>query len=211
MEHNPAVMGTTYNGRYMPDGSIELTVIIPEKHVTKRTARLMEMGCNVGLVELAYKPANWGEESRKLFISSFFRTPAVWQAIGTDAKYQEWVRQQPSAYSKRKGSESDPVVYAHVRRVADGAGSGIKPLYCGVPLLNSEHQLQHQKGESALGGKEWFNKQRILHVMMWGWESLKFQLGYEHWQQVPPETLLEWAQKNNVDRYLPPCYRKQHD
>lgn len=211
LEHNPAIMGTTFNGRYMPDGSIELTLVIPEDQANRFSARMMEFGTNVGLVELAYKPANWGKEARTLFLSGFFSAPAVWRAIGSDEQYQAWVRKQPSAHSSRRGTEDNQIVYAHVRRVRDGAGSSIKPLYCGIPLLNSEHQLQHQQGESGLRpgeGKAWFDRQRVVFVTMWGWETLKRQLGFEHWPQVPPATLLEWAQRNNVDRYLPACYRK---
>lgn len=211
MDNPVAVTGTTYNGRYMPDGSIELTLVIPSNEVNPFSARLMQFGTNVGLVALAFNPANWGREAHALFMSGFFRTPAVWQAIASDAHYQAWVRKQPSAHSKRQGTEDDPIVYAHVRRVRDGAGSSIKPLYCGIPLLNSEHRLQHQKGESGLRpkeGKAWFDKQRVVFVTLWGWETLKAQLGFEHWPQVPPETLFAWAEKNNVTQYLPACYRQ---
>ena len=37
--------------------------------------------------------------------------------------------------------------------------------------------LQHQQGESALGGKECFDKRRIENVSRWLWEALKAQLG----------------------------------
>lgn len=208
---NPAaVMGTTYNGRALEDGSIELTIVIRHDEALKLAAHgLMNYGTNIGMVALNYQPAKYGKFAQQLRLSRFFYTPQVWRAIGSDQHYQQWCRSQPSAFSRRHGTESDPIQFAHVRRVADGAGTGIKPTHCGIPLLASEHARQHQEGEAALGGKEWADKQRITHVVHWAWDTLKAQLGYEHWPQVPPETLLQWAQRNDVDQYLPACYRPQ--
>lgn len=206
---NPAaVMGTTYNGRSLDDGSIELTIVIPPDEALKVTSFcMMNNGANIGMVLLNYKPAKWGKQAQQLRLSAFFRTPKVWQAIGSDEHYQDWCRSQPSAFSRRPGNDSDPMQYAHVRRVADGAGTGIKPSHCGIPLLASEHARQHQHGESVLGGKAWADKQRIDHVVRWAWETLKRQLGYEHWPQVPPEKVLAWAKRHDIDQYLPQCYR----
>lgn len=210
---NPAVMGTTINGRYLEDGSIELTIVIPERSAKCHTARLMEYGSSVGLVEL--KAAKWGRESQQLRLSRFFYTPDVWQAIGTDDQYQAWCRTLRSAHSKRPGVEGDPIVFAHVRRVHSGSGMAKKPPFSGIPLLNSEHQLQHQKGETALLDSQgrprtraWYEKAAIDHVVVWAWSSLKTQLNYEHWPRVPPEDLLAWAQKHDVVKYLPACYRQ---
>jgi hypothetical protein len=208
MDNPAAVMGTTHNGRSLEDGSIELTIVISPDEALKVTSfGMMNHGANIGMVLLNYKPAKWGKQSQQLRLSSFFRTPKVWQAIGSDQHYQDWCRSQPSAYSRRKGTESDPMQYAHVRRVADGSGTGIKPSHSGIPLLASEHARQHHHGESVLGGKAWADKQRITHVVHWAWETLKGRLGYEHWPQVPPEKLLDWAKRNDVDQYLPQCYR----
>ena len=99
-------------------------------------------------------PGDYGELANILHRSSFFRTQAVWEACGTDKKFQDWVRRQPSvvsgqfAYWDALGEGRS--VFAHVRRVAEGAGTGIKPRYCGVPLTQEEHQRQHDRGESAV-------------------------------------------------------------
>lgn len=214
MSHSIPVAGTTHNGRYLDDGSIELLIVVPPNQVTQHSSRLMEHGCNIGLVELAYRPANWGKESQQLRLSQFFYTPDVWEAIGSDEKYQAWCRRQKSAHSGRLGIDGNPIVYAHVRRVAAGSGMAKKPIYSGIPLLNTEHQQQHQGGETSLldsNGKrrtrEWYNKTAIDHVVRWAWETLKHQLGYEHWPQVPPEKLRGWAESKGVDRHLPKCYR----
>lgn len=205
---NPvAVMGTTHNGRALEDGSIELTIVIsPDEALKVASHGMMNHGANLGLALLNYKPAKYGAYAQKLRLSRFFFTPQVWQAIGSDKHYQDWCRRQPSAFSRRPGTEADPIQYAHVRRIADGAGTSIKPTHCGIPLLASEHARQHQHGESVLGGKAWADRQRVEHVVRWAWETLKAQLGYSHWPQVPPDELLHWAKRKGVDQHLPPCF-----
>lgn len=215
MIHNPAVMGTTYNGRILEDGSMELLIIVRPESVNRVSHRLAEMGTNVGLVELAYNPAKWGDLARELRLSGFWGWPLVWKAIGTDQEYQAWVRQQRCARTRQPGSEYDPIVFAHVRRVADGSGTSAKPLYAGIPLLNSLHQRQHQRGESDVHpkGKNWFDEQRMKHVREWAWQTLKIRIAkqegreYEHWSQIPPVALLKWAAEHNVDQYLPKSYK----
>ena len=91
--------------------------------------------------------------------------------------------------------------------MANGAGTGIKPPYSAIPLCDKHHQLQHQKGESAIeGGRHWFNQKRIQYLQQWCWETLKATLGYESWADVPPWVLKEWALKHELERYLPNDY-----
>lgn len=215
MMSNPAVMGTTHNGRILEDGSMELLIIVRPESVNRFSQRLAEMGTNVGLVELAYNPAQWGKHAQKLRTSGFFAYPKVWAAIGTDEEYQAWVRKQRCARTRQPGSESDPVVFAHVRRVADGSGTSTKPRYAGIPLLNSIHHRQHQNGESSVHpkGKDWFDEQRIKYVMEWAWQTLKVRISeqekrqFEHWSQIPPPAVLKWAATHNVDKHLPELYQ----
>ncbi len=63
--------------------------------------------------------------------------------LGTDKEFQKWVKTQPNML----GGESE--VYAHVRR-SWNAGTGMKPLFSGIPLTDWQHRLQHQKGELAM-------------------------------------------------------------
>lgn len=151
--------------------------------------------------------APFGELAKTLRLSSFFRTTNVWAKIGQDKDFLAWLRQQPCAYCKAKPSQHAPTQAAHVRRVANGSGTAIKPAYSAIPLCHSHHALQHQQGESALGGKEWFDRQRITHLAHWGWQTLKQRLGHASWSQVPPEVLRQWAMNNHVDQYLPQEYR----
>lgn len=70
-----------------------------------------------------------------------------------DKAFQEWVRTQPSCISGGFSEWVDGVgrnEYCHVRRVANGAGVGIKPPFSGVPMTHAEHAMQHQHGEAHL-------------------------------------------------------------
>jgi len=144
----------------------------------------------------------YGEAARALMLSGFFRSPDVWRAVGTDAEFLAWLRRMPCAVCN-----GEPAEAAHVRRVADGAGTGIKPQYSAIPLCHEHHALQHQKGESAIGGKEWCDRQRIEHVQNWAWAKIKSDLGYESMADVPPAELRQWAVETGVDRFLPEDYR----
>lgn len=151
----------------------------------------------------ASPPHQYGAEAKELRQSGFFRVPAVWQQVGSDADYLAWVRDQHCAYC---GTETgiDP---AHVRRIASGAGTAVKPEYSAIPLCRQHHRLQHDHGESAVGGKEWCDKQRIQHVEQWAWEALRAMLGAQHWYDVPPPALARWATAQGVYDYLPEVYR----
>ena len=78
-------------------------------------------------------------------------------------------------------------------------------------LMFLHKSLQHQQGESALGGKEWFDKKRIDYVSRWAWETLKNQLGYSSWSETPPEVLNQWATQHNLQHHLPAEYRGAND
>ena len=146
----------------------------------------------------------YGDDARALHASGFFRVPEVWRALGTDKEYLEWCKGQPCCVSgKIFGPHNGDIVAAHVRRIADGAGTGIKPDFSAIPLCASHHHEQHQKGESALGGKEQFNTQRIIHLEKWAHERLCEVLEVESLTEASPEALLHWATNHEVERYLP--------
>lgn len=110
-----------------------------------------------------------GEFWRHLHQFGWFYNPAVWKAVGSDEQFREWIRTQPCAARRLDTNYMcvGDVVAAHVRRVANGAGTGIKPPYSAIPLCDNHHQLQHKMGEEAMGGKEWFDKQRGEHLAAW--------------------------------------------
>lgn len=145
----------------------------------------------------------------------FMGATKVWCAVGSDEEYLKWLRTLPCAHCKWTPHwEMDtfvPSEAAHVRRVASGSGTAIKPNYSAIPLCpnghgHSCHRKQHDQGERYLGGKEKVDKLRMHYIHTWVWETLKAQLGYEHWNECPPETLVAWASANGVLDCLPKIY-----
>lgn len=152
------------------------------------------------------EPHEYGDYAQALRLSGFMTLPATLAVLGTDAAFLSWLRVQTCAARGQGGCEGD-VQSAHVRRVANGSGMAHKPAYSAVALCAAHHALQHQSGESALGGKEWFDKQREKYVMDWAWESLKRRLGVEHMYQASPRQMADWAQQHDLFRELPALIR----
>ena len=154
---------------------------------------------------------DFGQLAKVLRLSSFFRTPDVWKALGTDEQFIEWLRGRPCDFCG-EGDYIDGTIHseaAHVRRVENGSGVGIKPRYSAISLCRKHHDTQHQEGEQSLGGRDWMAQKRIQAVQEWCWITLKDALGYDSWKQVPPEVLVEWAVEHEVDGYLPIEYLRQ--
>lgn len=81
---------------------------------------------------------------------------------GSDKQFQQFVRQQPSAYSNK----AQNIVYAHYRTAAN-SGIGIKPPYSGIPLTYGEHQHQHQIGQYAFAPREWWEEKVKYYLELW--------------------------------------------
>jgi hypothetical protein len=160
-------------------------------------------------------PPRYGLHARALRTSvSFLGNPRVWAAVGADEDYLAWLRTRPCAWCKWVPHwEMDVFVQceaAHVRRVGGGSGTAYKPTnYSAIPLCRRCHEAQHREGEGAIGGREWVDRARLRHVVDWVWETLKAELGYEHWNLVPCETLYAWALEHGLERSLPACYQPE--
>jgi hypothetical protein len=94
----------------------------------------------------------------------------------SDAEYLAWLKTQPCKNCGKVPYGEYLTIPAHVRRVAKGSGSGCKPPWNATSLCNDCHQTQHQKGESALGGKE--------QMDAWATESLSLYIVEKLWQQL---------------------------
>lgn len=163
----------------------------------------------------------FGKYAAELHRLGWFFNPKVLEAIGSDEEYLAWIEKQPCCAIEEQlihrvglaGSElsftphQGDVVAAHVRRIANGAGTNLKPPYSAIPLCHGHHSLQHQHGESAIGGKEWCDKQRDKFLKEWASSALAHKLGYHSMGMVPPDEMLEWARKNDLEGTLPACYR----
>ena len=74
-----------------------------------------------------------------------------------ETKFLAWLRLKPSCVSGRM----DGIQAAHVRRVSEGAGIGVKPRLYAVPLSLVEHFDQHQYGELTCLKKHYYNQKEI--------------------------------------------------
>lgn len=155
----------------------------------------------------------YGKEASELYRLGFFLNPKALEAIGSPGDYHEWVKRQPSAYSGKFNeyvNGEGRCIAAHVRRVADGAGTALKNDYAEIPLTHDEHaNLQHQHGESAIGGKAWCDKQRARHVVQWASHRLAQTLNCESMGYVSPQTLRAWAENHGLLNALPKIYRDE--
>ena len=217
-----AIMGSSTRCNTMADGSLRVTIDVMPADSQAAFRLFGTPGTPVGLARLTDETAvaheqpkptkgSYGEYAKALKLSGFFRSPEVWAAIGLDAEYLEWVKHQKSAISGDFSEYHDTgeayCVPAHVRRVEHGSGTGIKPPYSAIPLTKKEHDYAHQHGDTQVRPDEWWEKMRIKYVSDWAWESLKNQLFYGSWSDVPPETLQAWAIHKGVLNYLPLCYK----
>lgn len=164
-----------------------------------------------------------GAHYQALYQSGFFNNPVLWRWAGTDGDYQEWVRNQPSCVSGKqdwhRGRDGNvgKCEYAHVRRVANGAGTGIKPDYCGVPLTHEEHALQHQQGETALlrafninsaPAPEWFEKQAIKYRTDWIKSVIYEYFEVGSLKEIEPSEFAAWAKEIGVFNALPNIFKQ---
>lgn len=142
-----------------------------------------------------------GKFAQWLVKHGFFRNPALWQVVGTDAEFIEWLKQQPCCIGRRECAGD--VVAAHVRRVATGAGTGIKPVYSAVPMCDHHHQKQHTEGESAIGGKDFIDKKRIIFLESWSRLTMKTKLGIESMTQLSPQHLELFLRDTGINVNIP--------
>ena len=127
-----------------------------------------------------------------LYKSGWWYCPDVWPLFGTDADYQAWCRSQPCAIPGIP-CEGD-IVAAHVRRIALGAGMGIKPDYTTIPMCDTAHtRYQHQHGESAVGGKEHLDKLLAQYRTEWMKSVIREMFAVESCSQIEPGRFGRWV------------------
>lgn len=221
-----AIMGNSSKASTMADGSLRLQIDVRPENAQAAFRLFGTPGSAVAMARLTDavaveeerpgkpKKGPYGEYAKALVQSGFFRTPKIWEAIGTDKLFLVWIRQQKSAYSKEYSEWHDDIgfcVPAHVRHLEHGSGTAIKPPYAAIPLTKAEHDLAHQKGDIALGDREWWDKQRIKYVSQWAFEQLKLNMQEESYTDISPQRLLCWATANDVADQLPARYHTLED
>jgi hypothetical protein len=236
MKDNSAIAGTRKAIKEMVDGTLRIQIDIEPRYKSQFHELFPDIDMPVAIAPLVpvaegieertnlngkaaetvmENHARYGQQAKELRLSSFFRRPEVWHAVGTDAEFRDWLKGQNCAVDcdcrLGVGHHGGDVVPAHVRRVANGSGTGIKPDYSSIPLCDTHHSVQHQKGELDIAPREWWDKKRIEYLVKWCWDRLKTDLGYDSWSLVPPWDLFAWAQEHGVSvnegsMWLPRCY-----
>lgn len=157
-----------------------------------------------------------GDYAAKLYKSGFFLNEAVCEALGTDEEFLAWIRTQKSCVDGNGAN----IQACHVRRVAAGAGTGIKPPYSAVPMTHPQHHIQTINGEltclnqfyrgpeeagimTVPRAKDWFWKQRCHYVQEWGKIRLKEIFNEDSLADIPPDEIHIWAAENDLLKYLP--------
>lgn len=220
-DEKAAFLGAVVRSQTMADSTLRITVDLSPGDAIAAFGSFGTPGSPVAVARIANEVAveadrpkaakgPYGEYAKKLVQSGFFRAPEVWEALGTDKEYLEWVRSQKSAYSGRQDFDAPEGIHycvaAHVRHVEYGSGTGIKPTYSAIPLTDDEHKLAHQKGDSELGDRDWWDKMRIKYVSQWAYETLKEKMFYDSYTHMPPSELVEWCSKRELTQYLPLAY-----
>jgi len=214
-----AIQGVTRTLRTLVDGTLRIQIdfepvdrnnamglfgdpgtVVAMAVVNQSSAR---MNMQQRTISESAEPTEKNNESwRKIvFQSALFRTPEVWKVMGTDAQFLQWVRTNPCRVCKARA----PSEAAHVRRVASGAGTGIKPEYAAIALCSKHHKQQHDHGEGHLGGKELFNKWRIESVHAWCWVQMKKDLGCSSMKEASLKQFYDWLFQKGLTEKLSRC------
>lgn len=194
-------------GRNGDDADV-IAAMALSKYLDQPVSILVRLVQNADGKDMAKQPKGpYGEKAKLLFRAGFFRAPRVWKVIGADTEYLAWVRRQPCCVDGAQfGSHDGDIVPMHVRRVALGAGVAIKPEYAAIPGCWKHHQMQTDHGESAVGGRAFYDRQRIDHLERWAKASVLASLGFSSMTEVHPDLLRRWARTNGIEDLLPRQY-----
>jgi hypothetical protein len=183
-----------------------------DTQTAKRSGHIFNITITQGdIIQMDSAPEekNWGKLASKLYANGFFHSHRVLPILGSDTEFLDWIRLQKSAYSDQYSEFIDAegrCEAAHVRRAGE-AGTAYKPPYSAIPLTHEEHKLQHASGESALGGKEWFDKMAAGYRISWGKHQLCKIFDVTGTRHIPPWELLSWAIEHGIESDLPKEYR----
>lgn len=171
------------------------------------TVRMVQMADGAGAPKQDKPKGPFSDKAAILWSSLFLGTPEVWHAIGTDAEYLAWVRAQPCCIvDQAAGIHEGSIVPMHVRRIEHGAGERLKPPYSAIPGCTRHHRLQSDHGESVVGGRQYYDAQRMKHLRLWTWQNLKELVQVESMTEADPALIHAWARQAGVAKLLPAKY-----
>ncbi len=144
--------------------------------------------------------------------TGFFQSPKVLKVMGLDSEFLQWLRRQVCWHCGKQDVGEDGSFYvqaAHVRRVAQGAGTGVKPPYSAIPLCSACHSIQHAVGESGIAPRDWWDANAAKARQEWGHEMLREKFGVKSISaEVGVDLLWLWLQDRDLHRYVPAKVRR---
>lgn len=224
-----AVYGKVFQVKDVPSGGVTRVVIeIPIENHVEATAMLYGQDVLVtlspqgfgryGIVQADDDAGAAGEEpaavdapasgkamwAGELYRAGWFLNPRVLAAFGSDLEFLAWVKTQPCAIASIKAAPcSGDIVAAHVRRVSNGSGTGTKPQYSAIPLCDGHHKLQHQHGESVIGGNEAIDSRRAHHLAEWIKSCLYEQFDVSSLTEISQEDFVAYCDVLGIKSTLP--------
>lgn len=211
----------------MADGTLRIQVDIHQTQSRAALELLADVGAAVAIARLTDsaplhgsspdEPAvghsegftGAGELMAALYRSGFFHAPPVLAVLGKDVEFLQWCRGRENCFAcSAIGTEDNPIQAAHYRKVADGAGTGIKPPYSALPLCRKCHGIQTDGGYSEVAPEKQWEKWVAVARQNWGHQQMRDIFdGCESMTEVPVEWVLTWAREYDLMRYIPEGYR----
>lgn len=210
-----AIAGQLMSYKTLADGTLRITIDLPEPETDHFHSLFPRVHCEVAIARLKKvltegEPAeqeDFGQYAKALRLSVFFGIKEVWQATGSDEQFLAFVRTLKCI--ARSGIPCDgPIQAAHVWRLRDGFGKGVKGPYAAVPLCAGHHRLQHQHGEDAIGGRAYMEKTAYECRVRWIWSEIKDDVGVASMRDADPAKVLAWCQRKGIEQYLPAAFKE---
>jgi hypothetical protein len=208
-----AVIGDITHTADRTDGAKVCTVIFPaDAWHALHTGMIRANSLRVVVCPLKNTADEAKSDRAKRRASLILRDAELWRhrewcaALGTDADFQAYAKRWGCCEAGRSPSPCvGDVVYAHVRRVHRGSGTGIKPRFSGVGLCDFHHRQQHQHGESALT----MDMEEQADHLLKAWCNLQLSMLFRAptLRDINPRELMEWATAVSIDYLIPREYR----
>lgn len=223
-----ALVGTTRNLRTLSDGTVRIQVDVEPSEALAAMQFFgspntpIAMACLNAEAISEHQQINEIEREAGMMANSlhrvgFFKNREVAKVIGPDKDFLVWVRKQPCVVT---GATTD-IEAAHVRRVAAGAGTGIKPEYNAIALHRDVHRAQHALGELGClqkflpqtlwaeeTARDFFNKHADRTRESWVKNRLYIRFDVESLKEINFKEFAQWASENNLQEHLSQIVRE---
>lgn len=149
--------------------------------------------------ELKKNQKKAGDAWRILQVGSFFRSEALWSALGGEPSYREWLSAQPCSHPGETACDRDdviPFVVPGIRRM-------------GLISLCGEHAGQWERGEVRAGAQDpvaFLTSCQVTQVQQWAQHRLRQVLGVPDNHYPMPGRLYAWANGHGLRNAIPSSF-----